>query len=55
MNTQKMEVFASTIGSKLQTEFFKLFSGKIEDAEIVHNEPVLNQLQPQPERFLDRT
>ena len=53
MDTQTLGVFASTIGSKLQTEFLKLFSGEIDEAELVRNEPELNPAVP--ERFLDRT
>ena len=54
MDAEKMAVMASTIGSKLQMEFFKLFSGEIEDNEIASNEPGPVKEADGLERFLDR-
>jgi hypothetical protein len=59
MNIDHVSLFASQIGSKLQTEFFKLFSGDIEQNELIRNEPeapLPGQLESQQirEPFLDR-
>jgi len=54
MDAEQLVIMASSIGSRLQTEFFKLFSGDIEENEIASNEPGAIKKTDSPQRFLDR-
>lgn len=48
-------VLASQIGEKLQSGFVKLFSGEIEEDEIIMNEPEPDPVnQRKTDTFLDR-
>ncbi|WP_165967755.1 hypothetical protein [Sapientia aquatica] len=38
MDTNQAVVLASYIGSKMHDEFIKIFSGDIEESELVHNQ-----------------
>ncbi len=53
MDAEKKRIFNSVIGNKLQMEFFKLFSGDIEESELIRNEPKLEIDRELNERFLD--
>jgi len=55
MNIDLASVFTSRTGGKLQTEFLKLFSGNIEQSELLQNESKATLIDQQlSQKFLDR-